>query len=49
IQLDAAPGPSNWMNSVFAIGLPPMYERKIMIDAYSVTNLEGEEPRGNRL
>lgn len=48
LQFDAGSGPYNWMNSIFAIGVLSMHERKIIIDAYRVTNFPGQEPKDIR-
>lgn len=46
LQFEAAgDGPYNWMNGIFAVGVLAMHERKIIIDAYRVTNFPGLTPR----
>lgn len=42
LQFDVGPGPYNWMNGVFAIGVLSMKEGRINIDAYRLTNFPGE-------
>ncbi|KAF2211254.1 hypothetical protein CERZMDRAFT_43753 [Cercospora zeae-maydis SCOH1-5] len=41
LQFDAGSGPYNWLNGIMAIGVLSMHERKIIIDAYRVTNFPG--------
>ncbi|GIZ48945.1 hypothetical protein CKM354_001198800 [Cercospora kikuchii] len=41
LQFDAGPGPYNWLNGIMAIGVLSMHDRKIIIDAYRVTNFPG--------
>ncbi|KAF4537472.1 uncharacterized protein LTHEOB_1663 [Lasiodiplodia theobromae] len=40
-----APGdsPYNWMNSIVAVGVMTMWENKVVIDAYRLTNFPGKE------
>lgn len=38
LQFEAGPGPYDWMNEVFGIGVLAMEENKILIDAYELTN-----------
>lgn len=45
LQFDAGPGPYNWMNGIFAIGVLSKQEKRINIDAYQVTNFAGQRPR----
>jgi hypothetical protein len=42
LEFEAGPGPYNWLNSLFAIGVLSMNEAKITIDAYHVTNFLGQ-------
>ena len=42
LRFETGPGPYNWMNSAFAIGVLSMHEGRIMIDAYRLTNFPGE-------
>lgn len=42
LQFDAGPGPYNWMNGVFGIGVLSMHEGRIIIDAYRLTNFTGQ-------
>ncbi|KAF2220355.1 hypothetical protein BDZ85DRAFT_267618 [Elsinoe ampelina] len=45
LQFEAPPGRYNWMNGVFAIGVLAMTEKKIIIDAYRITNFPHLPPR----
>lgn len=45
LQFEAGPGPYNWMNGIFAIGVLSKQEKRINIDAYQVTNLVNTMPR----
>lgn len=45
LQFEAPPGRYNWMNGVFAIGVLAMSEKRIIIDAYRVTNFPHIPPR----
>lgn len=45
LQFDAGPGPYNWMNGVFGIGVLSMHEGRIIIDAYRLTNFPGQAVR----
>jgi hypothetical protein len=38
-------GPYNWMNGIFAVGVLAMHKRKIIIDAYRMTNFPGKPPK----
>lgn len=40
-----APGdsPYNWMNNIVAVGVMIMWENKVVIDAYRLTNFPGKE------
>ncbi|USW55963.1 hypothetical protein Slin15195_G092820 [Septoria linicola] len=49
LQFTAGPGPYNWLNNVMAIGVLSMHERKIVIDAYRVTNFPGSPARDLKL
>lgn len=49
LQFTAGPGPYNWLNSIMAIGVLSMNERKIVIDAYRVTNFPGSPTRDLKL
>lgn len=44
LHFEAGEGPDEWMNSIFAIGVLAMHQGKIVIDAYSLTNLPGQHP-----
>ena len=48
LQFDAGPGLYNWMNGIFAVGVLSMHERKIVIDAYRLTNFPWQEPKDIR-
>ncbi|KAF7190938.1 hypothetical protein HII31_08097 [Pseudocercospora fuligena] len=41
LQFETDSGPYNWMNSIMAIGVLSMCDKKIIIDAYRVTNFPG--------
>ncbi|KAH7401388.1 hypothetical protein BKA66DRAFT_405119 [Pyrenochaeta sp. MPI-SDFR-AT-0127] len=43
-----APGdsPYNWLNSIVAVGVMTMWENKVVIDAYRLTNFPGKEAEG---
>lgn len=45
LQFDAGPGPYNWMNGIFAIGVLSKQDKRINIDAYQLTNFAGQKPR----
>lgn len=49
LQFSAGPGPYNWLNNIMAIGVLAMHERKIIIDAYRVTNFPGSPARNLEL
>lgn len=48
LQFETDSGPYNWMNSVMALGVLSMSDKKIIIDAYRVTNFPGLPPRDVR-
>lgn len=39
LQFEVGKGSYEWLNSIFAIGVLTMHKGKILIDAYSLTNL----------
>lgn len=45
LNIEAGPGPYHWLNSVIAIGVLAMHEKKIVIDAYRITNFPGVTPK----
>lgn len=45
INIEAGPGPYHWLNSILAVGVLAMHEKKIIIDAYLLTNFPGLPPR----
>lgn len=48
LQFEAGPGPHNWLNGVFGIGVLTMHGGKIVIDAYRLTNFPHESARDIR-
>ncbi|KAK5115265.1 hypothetical protein LTR62_001465 [Meristemomyces frigidus] len=44
LEFEAGPGPYSWLNSIFAIGVLGMHDRRIVIDAYRLTNFPGMRP-----
>lgn len=44
LRIEAGSGKYNWLNSVVAIGVMSMRDRKICIDAYRLTNFPNQTP-----
>lgn len=44
LRIEAGAGRYNWLNSVVAVGVMTMKEKKICIDAYRLTNFPDDAP-----